>query len=201
MPSSTDAPVESPTTNPTVLEWIKSRAHGDAQMLRAAAARDVVPGEVEDPEERDVVTVLTRDHDRVTAMLQELSTIPGHRKAGSEAQIQRRQSIVEVITVALSQHESAEEEFFWPAVRKHLPDGDDLADTALQQEQAGKDTLTALGKTDPHSDEYDDLVEELTARARQHVAFEDRVLLTVTATLKKAERERLGRKLAAAKKG
>lgn len=193
-------PAENPTTKPHVLEWIKSRAHGDAQMLRAAAARDAAPGEVEDPDERDAVTVLTRDHDRVTAMLQQLSAIPGHKKGGSDAQIQRRQSIVDLITVALSQHESVEEEFFWPAVRKHLPDGDELADTALRQEQEGKDTLTALGKTDPDSDAYDDLVEELVARARAHVAFEDRVLLTVTTTLEESEREKLGRKLAAAKK-
>ena len=38
-----------------VLDWIKQRAHSDAQMLDAAAARDASPGRVEDPDDEQLL--------------------------------------------------------------------------------------------------------------------------------------------------
>jgi hypothetical protein len=40
-----------------------------------------------------------------------------------------------MVTVRLSEHERIEEEHFWPAVGKALPDGDEYAGKALRQEQ------------------------------------------------------------------
>ena len=37
-----------------------------------------------------------------------------------------------------SQHEAIDEQFCWPAVRDALDGGDELAEQALEQEQAGK---------------------------------------------------------------
>ncbi|HEU5033124.1 MAG TPA: hemerythrin domain-containing protein [Mycobacteriales bacterium] len=187
---------ENPTRNESVLSWIKQRAHTDAPLLAAAAERDAEPGEVQDPEDdEDVTTVLTRDHDRVTALLEQLSAIPGHKQGGSAAQIERRESIVDMITVELSKHESVEQEHLWPAVREALPDGPERAEQAMRQEQEGKDTLTALGKADPDSDEFDELVELLVLLARKHVAFEDQVFLALDQAMDDEQRQRLGAKL------
>lgn len=188
---------ENPTRNDTVLGWIKERAHADAQLLDAAADRDAEPAPPEDPEDdSDVTTVLTRDHDRVTALLEQLSTIPGHKQGGSAAQIARRVSIVDMITVELSKHEAVEQEHLWPAVRELLDDGDARAEQAMKQEQAGKETLTALGKSDhPDTDEFDELVELLVLLARKHVAFEDQVFLDIDNTLSDEQRQALGKKL------
>ena len=192
---------QNPTQKQHVLDWIKQRAHSDAQMLEAAATRDAAPGDIEDPnDDHDVLDVLTRDHDQVTALLEQLSTIPGHKKGGSEAQVQRRASIVDMVSMALSRHESVEQEYFWPTVRSVLDDGDARADQALEQEQEGKDTLTALGKADPDSEEFDDLVEELVLRARKHVAFEDQVLLGLRDAMSAEERQELGKKMRRAQK-
>jgi hypothetical protein len=151
---------------------------------------------VQDPEgDDDVTTVLTRDHDRVTALLEQLSAIPGHKQGGSEAQIQRRESIVDMVTVELSKHEAVEQEHLWPAVRDVLPDGEARAEQAMHQEQEGKDTLAALGKADPDSDGFDELVELLVLLCRKHVAFEDQVFLALNDAMDDDQRQSLGAKL------
>ena len=185
-------PPENPTTNERVERWLDARAAADVPMTVAADARDAEPPAVDDPEEHEVTTVLGRDHNQVKELLKQLKTIPGHRKGGTAGQISRRESIVDMITVALSQHEASEQEYFWPAVRDALPDGDALAEQALQQEQEGKDTLTALGKADPDSEEFDDLVEELVHRLAKHVMFEDRVFLKLTEAMGEEQRKDLG---------
>lgn len=166
-------------------------------MQAAAARRDPAPGEIHDPDhDRDVVTVLTREHDQVTALLEQLAAIPGHKQGGSAAQIQRRKAIVDMVSAALSRHESGEQQHLWPRVRKLFDDGDARADQALHQEQQASDTLTALGNAAPDSDEFDELAEKLVLQARQHVAFEDQVFLDLCAAMKDNEREKLGAKLA-----
>jgi hypothetical protein len=97
-----------------------------------------------------------------------------------------------MITVALSRHEAAEEEQFWPWVRSVLGDGDDLAQTAFGQEQEGNDLLAALGKTDASHERFDELAEELDKACRKHVAFEDRVLLRLRAAASQQDRETAG---------
>jgi hemerythrin-like domain-containing protein len=184
--------VENPTAKQEVHEWIKGRAAKDAPMTAAARKRDAAPAEVVEPEETDITTVLTRQHDQVTAMLKELKTVPGVTKGGSEVQQSRRASIVDMITVALSKHEATEEELFWPWVREVLDDGDELAATALQQEQEGKNVLAALSKTQPSDETFDELAEELDSRARKHVAFEDRVLLALSDSVGRKERQERG---------
>jgi hypothetical protein len=111
-----------------------------------------------------------------------------------------RKSIVDMITVRLSEHETIEEEHFWPAVRKALPDGESYADTALQQEQEGKDTLTELGKLDPDSREFDEQVEQFVLQVRKHVAFEEQVFLKMREAMPAEDANRLGKTLLSAMK-
>lgn len=192
---------ENPTKKHHVLEWMKQRAGADAQMRSAAQARNAEPGPIRDPEgTTEVSVVLTWDHNQVKTLLEQLITIPGCTKGGSPDQMSQRKSIVDMVTVALSQHESVEEKYFWPAVRQALAHGADRADTALHQEQEGKDTLTALDKLGGDSEEFDQLVEELVLRARKHVAFEDKVLLDLEAAMSEEERAQLGARLLGAKR-
>jgi hypothetical protein len=106
-----------------------------------------------------------------------------------------------MIRVRLSEHEAVEEEYFWPAVRKALPDGDDLAAKALEQEQQGKELLQHLARLDGGDDEFDELVEKLILALRTHVAFEDQVFLKVEDALSEGDRDELGRKIRKAKGG
>lgn len=194
-------PAENPTSKEVVAYWMKARALADAEMRTAAKQRDAEPGPIEDPDNvREVTTVLGRDHNQVKAMLEQLETIPGRRKGGSVAHQAQRKSIVDMVTVALSRHESTEQEYLWPKVRRVLPHGDELARQALAQEQEGKDTLTALGRLAPDTAQFDELVEQLVLQARKHVAFEDTVFLRLTEAMSARSRTRLGRKIHFAEK-
>lgn len=187
-----DVAAENPTTKEHVHHWIKGLVARDLPMQRAAEGRDAAPGEVEEPEETDVTTVLTRDHDQVLAMMKQLKTIPGTTSGGSPVHLSRRKSLVDMVTVALSQHEAAEQETFWPVVRDVLVEGDAITDEALDQEQAGKDLLHRLSQLEPSDSQFDELVVELDTASRRHVALEDKVLLTLRLGTGEDERRQLG---------
>lgn len=176
-----------------VQAWVRRRAEADAAMQAAARARDAAPGEPREPGDTDIASVLSRQHDQVTALLKQLKTIPGITEGGSQADQSRRASVVGLITEALSGHESAEEKHFWPWVRSVLDDGDDLAQNASGQEQEGRELLTALGQTDASQERFDELAEQLDKACRKHVAFEDRVLLKLRNAASDEERAAVGR--------
>jgi hemerythrin-like domain-containing protein len=99
-----------------------------------------------------------------------------------------------------SQHEAAEEQYFWPAVRERLPNGNDLADNAIAQEQEAKEALARLDKLDADSEEFDQLIEAFIPAARRHIEFEEtRVWPGLRSALSSAEAQDLGDKLSQAK--
>jgi hypothetical protein len=175
-------PHDNPTTRDSVAAWLKARVAADEQMRAAMRERTAEPPETDPELERDshdAISVLGRQHSQIRYLLKELQALPSHTTGGSAEQMSARKSIVDMITVRLSEHETIEEEHFWPVVRKTLPDGDRYADQALEQEQEGKDTLTELGRLGPDSREFDEHVERLVAQLRKHVAFEGQVFLKV----------------------
>ncbi|MCE0767114.1 hemerythrin domain-containing protein [Pseudonocardia kujensis] len=191
---------ENPTTKRSVLDWIKARTAADPQMQEAARRRTAEPPEIDDSSgDHDVLVVLTRDHNQVKYLQEQLAALPGRTSGGDRAHQEQRRSIVDMITLRLSQHEAVEEEYFWPAVRKALPGGDRWADDALEQEQEGKDTLAALGRLDPGTDEFDGTVEKLVLLLRKHVAYEERLFLVLEDAMSDEQRRELGEKILAAK--
>jgi hemerythrin-like domain-containing protein len=195
-------PQDNPATGHQVAAWLKARVAADEQMRTALRERTVGPPEIEAPEDDrpDAITVLGRQHNQVNYLLKELQALPSHTTGGSPEQMSARKSIVDMITVRLSQHETIEEKHFWPAVRKALTDGDRYADQALEQEQEGKDALTELGRLDPDSREFDEHVEQFVAEVRKHVAFEEQVFLKVREAMPRQDLDRLGEKLLSAMK-
>ena len=196
-------PRDNPRTKDSVAAWLKARVASDEQMRTALHERTAEPPKVHPETERashDAITVLGRQHSQVRYLLKQLQALPSLRAGGSPEQMSARKSIVDMITVRLAVHETIEETHFWPQVRKALPDGDQYADQALQQEQQGKDTLTKLGRLAPDTREFDELVQRLVAQLHKQVAFEDLVFLKVRLTLPRKDLDRLGRKLLSAMK-
>jgi hypothetical protein len=200
-------PYHNPVTSESVLDWIGARVAADGPMREAAARRtaEPEPPKAEDPENpeakdfsRDVTVVLTRQHNQMRALLEQLQALPSHKTGGSTDDLSARKSVVDMITIRLSQHEKTEEKYLWPAVRKTTGDGDALADEALNQEQEGTQTLAELGGLAPDTDRFDECVEQLVAQCRKHVAFEEKVFAKLRGALPADERERLGRKIEAA---
>lgn len=187
---------ELPKHQTTVEAWMRARAAGDEQMQSAAAARDAEPPPVAgEGETDDVIAILGWEHNQVKFLQEQLQAIPGVRAGGSVAQQRQRRSIVDMIDVRLSAHETAEEGHLWPAVRSWLDGGDRLADEALSQEQRGKDLLQEMGGLDGTEDRFDELVEQLVLALRRHVAFEDAVFLALSEGVGEDQRAELGRSI------
>jgi len=163
-------------------------------VLRTSVQATLNPAEGND---MDALTFLREDHKSVLGMLEVLDGAP----SGSGAQESGLETMVTNLIIAESQHEAIEEQFFWPAVRKALENGDALADEAIAQEQAGKKLLQRLEDGKPGDADYHDALQEFVKLGREHILYEQEVVWPVfEAAVEQAEREKIGEKLEVAKK-
>jgi hemerythrin-like domain-containing protein len=145
----------------------------------------------------DALTYLRQDHESVLGMLEALDGAPVQDGAQSSG----LSTYVTNLVIAESQHEAIEEQYFWPAVRKALDNGDELADAAVQQEQQGKHLLQRLEDGSPGEPDYQQALQDFVSAAREHIAYEqDVVWPAFEAASTPEDRERLGEKLETAKK-
>jgi hemerythrin-like domain-containing protein len=121
----------------------------------------------------DVFEVLKADHSDVQLLLAALENSPGHSAGASRPVLEARKEAAQRLIIDSSRHETAEEEYFWPAVRAQLGHGNDLADEAIGQEQEAKQALARLDKLEADDDEFDQLLAELIPAARRHIEFEE----------------------------
>lgn len=145
----------------------------------------------------DALTFLRQDHKSVLGMFEVLDGAP----TGPGAQTSGLDTMVTNLVIAESQHEAIEEQFFWPAVRDALDDGDELADFAIEQEQAGKRLLQRLEDGKPGEPDYHEALAEFIKMGREHIMYEqDVVWPKFEAAVSREELEALGEKLETAKK-
>lgn len=143
----------------------------------------------------DALSYLHRDHQSVLAMLDTLEAPPA---AG--AGVDDRRNLAQKLVIAESQHESIEEQLFWPAVRDALEDGDDLADQATHQEDEGKQLLQTIESAEAGTAEFEKALSEFISAAREHITFEEtRVWPKLREAISPDDTLRLGEQLEAAK--
>ena len=117
-----------------------------------------------------VFEVLGGDHLEVKRMLAELESGPTALTGASDSQLGLRKKMVEELIIEESKHEALEEMYFWPAVRDLLPDGGQLADTAIHQEQEGKEVLDLLDKLKADQPEFEGLISKFIPAGREHIS-------------------------------
>ena len=145
----------------------------------------------------DALTFLRQDHKSVLGMLEVLDEAP----SGTGAEISGLETMVTNLVIAESQHEAIEEQFFWPAVRDALEEGDTLADRAIKQEQDGKKLLQRLVDGKPGEAEYHEALQHFVKAGRDHIAYEqDVVFPRFEAAVSREHLEKLGERLERAKK-
>jgi hemerythrin-like domain-containing protein len=145
--------------------------------------------------------VLAKDHEEVKRMLTELELGPTAATGANVDQLALRKKMVQRLVIEESKHEAVEEMYFWPAVRKHLAGGDDLADKAEEQEQKGKVVLDQLEKLTPADEEFEAQLAQFIQAGRAHIAFEETsVWPFLRDALTAAEADDLGRELEQGKK-
>ncbi|WP_285622995.1 hemerythrin domain-containing protein [Actinoallomurus iriomotensis] len=145
--------------------------------------------------------VLRKDHEEVKRALAELERGPTAASGANPDQLTLREKLVEELTIEESKHEAVEEEYFWPAVRDHLEDGDALADHAIEQEVAAKFVLNDLIGMKTDDPQFEELVGRFITDGREHIAYEeDNVWPAMEKALSAEEAEELGHKVEEGKK-
>ncbi len=145
----------------------------------------------------NVLTVLLSDHNLVLRLLNSLERGRGL----GEAEQSSRADLVTSLVVVESRHEAVEEQFFWPLVRKTVPDGQVLADHAIDQEKTAKYLLQRLEDNPAGSPEFEEALATFIPAAREHINFEQtRVWPRLQEFCSAEQLESVGAKMAAAEK-
>src|ERR1022692_2591271 len=116
----------------------------------------------------DVFEVLGTAHREVEQMLDRMNAMMG---APVELRAQGG-ALADTLISAVSQHEAAEEMYFWPAVKEKVSDGDSLAAGGIEQEAEGKRVLAELDGMAPDDQQFVPLMTKFAHAARAHISYE-----------------------------
>lgn len=113
----------------------------------------------------DVIAELTNDHEEVEEIFTNIEELP----PGDE----RRKHYADQATIELVRHAVAEEEYLYPAVRRHVDGGDALADKELNDHAAAERTMKDLESCEAGDPRFDMLMSKLMTEIRAHVVDEE----------------------------
>ncbi|EID56043.1 hemerythrin domain-containing protein [Saccharomonospora xinjiangensis] len=141
----------------------------------------------------DLIDVITEDHRQVELVFEQLEdprVEPGRRK-----------ELVDHVIAELVRHSVAEEQHVYPAARRHLHDGDEIADHEIAEHAEVERLMKRLEGLDATEPAFDSLVRELIDSIRHHVEEEERDLLPkLRAVCDEQELRELGEKVIEAKR-
>lgn len=115
-------------------------------------------------QDADVVDVLTSDHGEMTELIGQiwLAQDPD-----------RKRELADMLISEVVRHAVAEEMYVYPAMREHLPDGDEAVDHDTQEHKEIERTMKNLEATDATDPQFDELVRELEDRLTHHASDEE----------------------------
>ena len=122
----------------------------------------------------DVFDVLAEDHEEIRQALAELDKGPTASTGASEDQLMLRMIMTEELILEEAKHEEIELSCLWPAVRGHVPGGDQLADRAVCAELDIVAVLAELNQLDVSQPAFERLLSAFTRAALEHFDFEER---------------------------
>ncbi|GAA3368632.1 hemerythrin domain-containing protein [Streptomyces sannanensis] len=116
----------------------------------------------------NVIQELTTDHREVDTLFAEFEKLP----AGD----QQRREVVDRLTIELVRHSVAEEEHLYPAVRRYVDDGDDMADKEIEEHGEIERLLKELEGCSPDDSRFDTLMARLKSSVTAHMKDEEEQL-------------------------
>ena len=148
---------------------------------------------------KDGISLLRDDHREVVELFQRIEAIPSDAPSESD-QMKQRRALFEQVSTELSRHAIAEEELLYPLVRVKIPNGNELADHALEEHQQVKETLARLEKMSLDNLDFEGEFRTLVTTITDHVDDEEAELFPLLqAHLDDETILNLGKQLAAAK--
>jgi hemerythrin superfamily protein len=119
----------------------------------------------------DAIELVTTDHRVVEQLFVNLMAT----KVPEDLELRR--GLTHRIVQELSVHASVEEQFLYPAIRKHVDGGDDLVDQSVEEHQRMTEALARLDDLDPEEPGFVLAAEELQRLVAQHVHEEEHTVL------------------------
>ncbi len=142
--------------------------------------------------EQDVVDVLTTDHHEVLDLLQQI-------KVTTNAE--ERRDLADTVISELVRHSVAEEMYVYPAMRKHLPDGEEAVEHDISEHKEIEKTLKKLERASAEDAEFTQLLGQLETILRDHIQDEEGEQFPgLRAQIPREELVEMARKVEAAKK-
>src|SRR3982751_1170986 len=112
----------------------------------------------------DVVDVLTSDHRDVTALIGEIWSVKDPMT---------RRDLTDTAISELVRHAVAEEMYVYPAMRKHLPDGDKAVEHDIEEHKELERAMKELEAVDVSGTEFDGVLRRMEALLADHVQDEE----------------------------
>jgi len=113
---------------------------------------------------KDVVDVLTSDHRDVTALIGEVRSV-------QDPMIRR--DLMDTAISELVRHAVAEEMYVYPAMRKHLPDGEKAVEHDIEEHKQFEQTMKRLEAVEVPSPGFDEALGKLEELLADHVRDEE----------------------------
>jgi len=114
--------------------------------------------------DQDVVDILTTDHREATSLIGQILT---------SADSNQRRDLADTLISELVRHSVAEEMYVYPAMRKHLPDGDEAVEHDVAEHKELEKTMKELEAVDSGDARFDELMHQLEEILRDHIADEE----------------------------
>jgi hemerythrin superfamily protein/carbon monoxide dehydrogenase subunit G len=163
-----------------------------ATALNRGSDSDTESTQTEEVNQLDVVDVLTIDHAEVTALI-------GDIWATQDGELRR--DLTDTVIAELVRHSVAEEMYVYPAMRKHLPDGDAAVEHDMAEHKQLETTMKQLEGVDVNDPTFAELLRQLETILADHVADEEREQFPeLRARVPRAELVEIAQKVEAAKK-
>jgi hemerythrin superfamily protein len=114
--------------------------------------------------EADVVDELTSDHREALALLDRLA---------NSIDAEQRRDLADTVIAEVVRHAVAEEMYVYPAMREHVPDGEQAVEHDIEEHKQLEETMKQLEGVDPSEPRFDSLVREMTEQLRHHAYDEE----------------------------
>jgi len=112
----------------------------------------------------DVIDILTSDHREVTALITNIWSV---------ADPMIRRDLTDTAISELVRHAVAEEMYVYPAMKKHLPDGEKAVEHDIQEHKELETAMKRLEDLDVSSADFDEALRDLETLLADHVQDEE----------------------------
>src|SRR5262245_44079864 len=117
----------------------------------------------------DLTRVIQQDHEHIESLLYELET--------TTTSPENRRALADHLITELMRHLMAEENYLFPAVRSHLPDGAEISEHAKRLRGSAEKSMAALENVSPAAARFELSLTKLTAAVRKHIHRQNETLL------------------------